>query len=604
MEPAQSTSLASLFFAGEHRALVERTIDSPSPSYLLGDFPYILGALVILGRIEEAEMAFLLKKDQLDETQKTACRFYLGCGFCRHSFYEKSLEYFVENIRARRKATDALSRFYRFNGLGFYLYFAGRMPKALKAAERSYEAALEAGYLYGRALAADLKGHTLVMTGQVGHGLRTLGLAEHLANQVGARWLEEAIQSSVLSYRAQFGMEGKTCVARLKSRIQNLSKQDIFTQSSLYLTLCQAYLREGRLNEARDALNECCRIVYGSQNRRHAALLNLRYAYLHHLEGDPHLALNLVRNALTQIDLRVDRLLELRLRGFERKLVKHLKIAVCEKILEEKVTALTLRVGETVGKRMLHREKSPLSQVLGLGEDPIGDLRDQMLRDPEGAQEIILKKGYFGLLSEILPIQPGERVLYLELEPDSLTVFDKGNVEHHPQSLSRSLRALLCELGSGPKTKQQLIERVWQYTYHPLRHDALIYSAIAKLRKTLGSRSHWVEASDSGYQLRTGARVLLPSRVVIETPLMDSESLLMTASPAFVSGPELNSRQKKIIRFLHQNEFIDTSTCSELFETSEITASRDLSELLKLQFIERVGKGRATKYTRNSNQGA
>ena len=52
-----------------------------------------------------------------------------------------------------------------------------------------------------------------------------------------------------------------------------------------------------------------------------------------------------------------------------------------------------------------------------------------------------------------------------------------------------------------------------------------------------------------------------------------------------------------------KSEYIDAAMCRTIFETSEITASRDLAELLRLQFIDRVGKGRATKYRRKSLDG-
>lgn len=591
-------SIAPLFFEGSHREVLERSIDSPHPTFDLEDFPFVVGALVMLGRIEEAEMTYTLRQQQLTPSQQVAARFFLGIGFCRHSYYDKSRAYFVENVNARRIARDPISRFYRFQGLGFYHYFAGRMNRALKAVQRSFSAALEAQFLYGRAFAADLKGHTLVLTGEVSEGLRTLGLAEHLAEQLGARWLQETIQSSVLTYRVQYGVEGENSVARLQERLQALSKQDIYTQSTLLLELAQAYFREGKLSAAREALNDCCRIVYGSKNRRHTALLNLRYANAHYLEGEPHLALNLVRNAVMQIDSRVDRCLELRLRGFERKLVTELKLPTCTKVLNEKVAALTLQVGEETGRRMMAREHSPHFLGGRVGEDLIGDLWDRIRRAPESAVDEILKRRYYGLLAEVLPVPRGGQVLYLDLEPGSLTVFDKGNIEHHADAVSRSLRALLVELQQGPRTKEELIERVWKYRYHPLRHDALIYSAIAKLRKTLGSRSHWVEASELGYQLRLG--IAVQSMAAPEPVARVMDRLLPE------SGPDLNSRQQKILRFLHENEFIDTQTCRRLFETSEITASRDLSDLLKLDLIERTGKGRATKYSRrvNHNQGA
>ncbi len=585
------STIPSLFFAGEHRSVTDRTIDAPAPVSFLEDFPYVIGALVMLGRVEEAETAYELRLGELTEAQKTACRFFLGVGFCRHSFYEKARRYFIENLNTRRLSADPVSRFYRYQGAGFYHYFAGRMKKALVWAERSFAAALEASFLYGRAFAADLKGHALLQTGQVGVGLKTLELAEHLASQMGAKWLQETVRSSALTYRTRFGIGGATSLAELLTALGELSKQDVFTQSSLLLELASEYLRRGRLTEAKNTLNDCCRIVYASHNRRHAAMLNLRYAYVHFREGEPHLALNLVRNALTQIDSKVDVLLELKLRGFERKLVRHLGIAVCVDALEERVTRLSKRVGETVGLRLLAREKGEAVAGYHFGEDPVGDLWDQVQREGIRSALAILKSGYLGLLSEVLPVRNGDRVLYLDLEPGALTVFDKGDIEHHAELLSRSLRLLLLELRPGPKTKEELIQNVWKYEYHPLRHDTLIYSAVAKLRKILGARSHWIEVTEAGYQLRPQVRVV------------NHESEATEVVPARVeeSGDEqrrLNHRQERILRFLKENEFIDTGTCRSLFETSEITASRDLAELTRLDLVGRIGKGRATKYRR------
>ncbi len=585
--------LASLFFAGQHTAVTQQTVDSPQPKFPIEDFSYVIGALVLTGRVDEAETLYLLREKQLLPAQKTACRFFLGTGLCRASHYERSRRYFIKNIRLRRENDDPISRFYLHQGLGFYYYFAGSIKKALRSAERSFAAALDAGFLYGRAFAADLKGHSLVQTGEVSRGLKTLELAEHLAAQLGAEWLKETIHSSSMAYRLRFGISGPQGTALVHKKLKSLSKQDTYTQSALLIELSQEYLRKGKLTEAKDCLNDCCSLVYASQNRRQAAMLNLRYAYIHYLEGEPHLALNLIRNALKQIEPTVDVLLELKLRGFEKKLVGLLKIQVCVVALEKEVARLTRRVGETVALRMQARqsdsEKTEASARIG--EDIVGDLWDLVARDSTGSAQAILKSGYWGMLADVLPVKRGGQTLYLELEPGSLTVFDGGNVEHLPEAISRSLRAVLLEIQNGSRTKQELISAIWKYEYHPLRHDQLIYSAIAKLRKILGKRSHWIEASEQGYQLRGEIRVVGHRA---ETPADITATVKETAP----SGVELNHRQHQILRLLRQSEFIDTATCGNLFETSEITASRDLNELFKLQFIDRVGRGRATKYRR------
>ncbi len=590
--------LASLFYSGQHKAVTEKTVDSPHPSYSLDDFAHIIGALVLLGRIDEAETLFLLRQKQLTPSQKTVCRFFLGTGLCRASHYERSRGYLIANIRLRGENDDSVSLFYLNQGLGFYHYFAGRIGKALRSAEKSFAYALDAGFLYGRAFAADLKGHSLVLTGEVSRGLKTLELAEHLAAQLGAVWLQETIGSSLLGYRSRFGISGSQGVAHLLKKIKSLSKQDTYTQSALLLELSQEYLRKGKLAEAKECLNSCCAIVYASQNRRQAAMLNLRYAYIQHLEGEPHMALNLVRNALTQIDPVVDVLLELRLRGLEKKLVSLLKIAVCELALEKNVAKLTSRVGETVAIRMLGRAASPASSPLRYGEDIVGDLWDLIQRDPEASVGAILKSGYWGMLAEVLPVPRGGKMLYLELEPGSLTIFDGGNIEHFSEAISRSLRAVLLEIEKGPKTKQELIRLIWKYEYHPLRHDQLIYSAIAKIRKILGKRSHWVEVSEQGYSLRSEITVLAHQ---YQQEVVAPE--VFVADKSTTRSAELNHRQHQILRLLRQSEFVDTATCSTLFETSEITASRDLNELFKLEFIDRVGRGRATKYRKKTFEG-
>jgi len=58
----------------------------------------------------------------------------------------------------------------------------------------------------------------------------------------------------------------------------------------------------------------------------------------------------------------------------------------------------------------------------------------------------------------------------------------------------------------------------------------------------------------------------------------------------------LNERQKKIIKFLEENRMIITRKCAELLNVSEDTALRELSQLKRLNLIERKGIGRGVYY--------
>lgn len=595
MAMAHKISIPDLFYRGDHRTVIEQTLDLPDSGYSPADFPFVVGALVYLGRLDEAERLFKMKRQLLKVEDLIKCRYFLGVGLCRHSFYKKSREYFLENYSSRKLVSEGESEFFIFQGLGFYHYFAGKMALALKNAEKGQTASLSANFLYGRAMTMDLKGHTLIQTGFVGQGFEALKLAQSLALKLGAEWLSDAIGVSLVSYRARFGITPHKTQKEIQTKLKSLSQQDIYSQSSLLLDLAQDHMRRGNLNEAKVTLNDCCRIVYALGNRRHAALLNMRYAYVHYLEGDSHLSLNLLRNALTQIEPRIDVLLELRLRGLEERLVADLQFEKCTKAQQVMIEKLTKKVGETVAQRILNRRSAVGISARTHGDDPFGDLLDEVKRTPEKALEHVFETGYLGLLTDILPATRGKRVLYLDLEPGSLTVFDQGSVEHYPGSVSKSTKELLLEMSKGQISKEDLIKKVWKYDYHPLRHDALIYSAIAKLRKLLGKRSHWIEVSENGYGLRTEVQVAsYQSQEITE---VISEAIF-----AKESRPErslsLNHRQQKILRFLEQNETIDSMTVRGLFKTSEITASRDLAELLKLRLVNRMGKGRATKYSR------
>src|SRR4051812_25455435 len=93
-------SIAEEFFRGHHREVVRLTVDSPTGFVILEDIPHVVGALCLIGRVDEAETTFRLHETSLAETGRVACRFFLGLGFCRQSQYPKARFYFASNIRA------------------------------------------------------------------------------------------------------------------------------------------------------------------------------------------------------------------------------------------------------------------------------------------------------------------------------------------------------------------------------------------------------------------------------------------------------------------------------------------------------------------------
>ena len=70
-----------------------------------------------------------------------------------------------------------------------------------------------------------------------------------------------------------------------------------------------------------------------------------------------------------------------------------------------------------------------------------------------------------------------------------------------------------------------------------------------------------------------------------------------TVTPIAKDQMDLNHRQIQALEYLSKERFLCTRTYRDLFTTSEITASRDLSSLKEKGHVVKVGFGRATQYT-------
>ncbi len=115
-----------------------------------------------------------------------------------------------------------------------------------------------------------------------------------------------------------------------------------------------------------------------------------------------------------------------------------------------------------------------------------------------------------------------------------------------------------------------------------------------RILKAIGEAKAWRHAFD---QLEETSKITgdYASQQFLLEPL--SKEIL----PKSASIPKgVNHRQVKILRFLETNEFIDVSTAKTMFDVAEITVCRDLSSLAKSGHVQRVGRARATRYTRKN----
>ena len=142
------------------------------------------------------------------------------------------------------------------------------------------------------------------------------------------------------------------------------------------------------------------------------------------------------------------------------------------------------------------------------------------------------------------------------------------------------LLKLLCEIaGSSMKglSKEEAIQKVWEYSYDPLIHDALVYGAVRRLRAQVP-----IEAFDGKYRIQQG------------TPW----ACLVSEAEAQKSEGTLTARQRAILDLTQttKGEGISRQDVVECLNTSPRTALRELTLMLELKLIERTGAGRGATY--------
>lgn len=517
---------------------------------------WLLGALSLQGQILEAEEYFRNYESQMSAAQKSAGLFYLGIGLTRKSKYKKSRSLFKKNLELHKNSQDPLAQFFIYQGFAFYFYFVGQLEKAARASHKALRFAIAAHDPIAKVLAQDLHGHALVQTGSVRVGLGILQLAQRQALQNKNLAFAQSIEISSLLYEAQNGFRPQSVMNELETVLKKFGVEDNYTKVNIQLEMARQLTLRGKFFQARQHLDEITPIIFSHQNRRQEIGLYIRGAELASLQGKVLAARQQLRSAELCLHREVDQTLRQQIQEIELCLEKN---------------------------RPFFLEHSKISE-----ENELQNLWNEISSAPSQAISNILSTGYLSWLYKELPISPGENVFYLGLESSVLTIFSSDGVEMLP--LAALSIHLIEALSQGLVNKSELVEKIWGYSYHPLRHDPLVYAALSSLRKSLGQYAHWIVTSEEGYSLRTDVRVLKAAHLSRKKEISPNRSTL----PKVI---ELNHRQIQALEYLQQIRFMSTKIYVELIKTSEITACRDLSSLSKKGYVLRIGHGRATQYT-------
>ncbi|MBY0385776.1 hypothetical protein K2X05_11525 [bacterium] len=420
------TQLQKYFIEGRFNDIIDLCEQSSTAQKDPLVLPYWIGSLVLGGNLDKALILFEKTTFKTNEPE-IACRFYLSLGSIRNSQYRQGRKFLLQNLKYLDKKPSSLEKFFIYQGIAFYRFFCGRFSQSKKYAELAYKAAVQADFLFGEILSKELLAHSLIHTGQVRLGLRYFDETFKIASKAG-NWVAPAIEIAILKFKAQFGINPQTGLSDLESALDKIETRDIYSKGELLLEMIRQHILRGQFSKAEEALSKAADVIYKNQNRRQMALLNLRMSYVLFLQAQLTQSLHILRIAEQNVDPVIDLSLWTQINGLKLTLLNHLKKAPEANKLYHELNKTSVNSQNSIHQRMMARSSQKEQVLFPKGEDPIGDLLDQVYQGDSKAPATILKSGYFGLLHKCYQLPFGTQCLIFDLHPGSLVILDKGNV--------------------------------------------------------------------------------------------------------------------------------------------------------------------------------
>ncbi len=567
--------------AGLYEEILNRFQDHKARS--AEDLAAWIGAHSFMGHVEDAIELMRLHEAKLPVPLRIESRFYLGVALTRISRLQAAKELFKKNSRDAKRTGQAKA--FAAQGLGFYSYFIGKFQLAAKRARVARRLSLLSNTPFIRYLATDLLGHSLVQNGKLAEGLRLMKNAKDLARKTGNSNFASAFAAAAIIYEAEAGWRPGSIVQEMEEALRGIQIRDSYTHCNLALEYARQLTLRGRWDDAKNLLNRESATIYGFGNRRQELVLQLRLAEVSLRQGDFFATEHFLRAGKRCLHRVADRSFEIRLLGLERKSylaqAKPVPVALTERLLH-----LSHEHSTSINRQILFRDKLGPDPAVSEAEDPLGQIFQLSQRDRDAACDKALALGYLGLWPSFQGLTPGTRHFILLRDLRSFVITSPSGTYFRQKALTQHQLGLLQCLHRGEGSKENLIVQLWGYSYHPLRHDPILYTAINKLRRCLEPCGDWIINTDWRWQLTPEVQWHFPGDTDASDPI--PSQLRNTI--------ELNTRQIQAVREIHHHGLWTVKLYGKRYGISPMTAFRDLHHLHKLGFLARIGKGRSTRY--------
>ena len=608
-------SLADFFASGKHSEILELTLDDPLWQKQKSDLPWIMGALVFLGKLDEAEALYQLIFAKGDTSAASAdqaalAHFFLSLGHARVSAYPRASAEIRKIFHLRH--SSSLARFCFWQASAFNWSLSSRYFRSRSSATFALKHSVLAGHPFFRLISLDLLGHAFVRTGEVSQGLAKFTEAQNLARKIGNGGFLESLEVSHLIFKVMHSADTSANITLLKTKLEKVKVEDNYTKASIGLELVRQLTLSGNLMEAEANLQSIRERIFRFGHRRQKATAFHRHAQILRLRGQWEECFSHLDQAEKELDFKKDLSQKLEISGLRLQVQKELssvsraelnpRIAALFKAhekkhslksLEKEVLRLTQLTGSGVARSWWSRHKGQTSTA---SDDDVGTLLSQLLSfkregQLQSAFDALLRAGALSLFPEFLCRPRGETALHLGFSRN-VGIWE-GNVFCLKGKLGSFSKAFLKLIeGGSPVGKKEVVESLWGFRYRPEIHDPKVYVLVSRVRASLGNLAHIVVHSDHVYKL--GDRCLILDHAASRKSPAEVEILrkeeLFSAS--------FSGRQMRILEWSQTAPIVSSRAVCQEFGVSKATATRDLCELSNAGCFVPLGNGRGTEYRR------
>lgn len=563
-----------LFESGQYVQL-KRIFDQGK--YIEAQWNWIFAALCLLGHQEEALITHKLnRKDSFQ-------LFFITIAYVRSGEYEK-VRSLIKILRSFQKDQD---RFFYYQALAFYAHFHCRYNTSLYFNNKSFQFSLKTNDPLWKTLAIDLLGHNNVYLGSIHRGTYYLEQAKDIAETLGNNSWVKATTVSLLNYSAKFTDNPKETISQIKKHLKSLKGVDNYSEGILLLALTHLEILIGDLNEGHANLIRAKEVIFKHNLHRQKAFWFFEEAYYLYIKGEFEKSLSSIEQALTLINLKVDLLIQLKLKGLKLQIYANLKIDT--KKLQSDVENLTRLVG---GSSAFNK----IARITGTSyvesEDPLSEFYNSFYSSNwKRIIPQIVSMELWGLLRQKVTQQSGNYLITgiwkngaILISPDNVFVVKEG--------FSRLLyQGFILLNETGAASKELIVRSLWGYEYDPYRHDPLIFSLIRRLKNLLIPLKAELKGEAHYYYLSKRYHL-----VELSLQNYEEKAELKKSLPLLKEQVNLNIRQHKAMAEMKKGKFFNVAEYSKVFSVTKMTALRDLAQLTELNLIDRFGKARATMY--------